>query len=98
MKNKFILNEHIRYREEDSYILICDCKKLMDYRLPLEYLKILDKLSIGCIINEKNDAKEKLVLNDLLKMGIVVDSNKQNSLEIGNNLINISYKETEFIK
>ena len=68
MKETF--NKHIRWRQENSEILICDCKRMMDFKVPLIYLGFLKSLENG--IEEKNlDKNYKKLFSDLKKVNFL---------------------------
>lgn len=66
---KYILNHHIRYRQEKNYILICDCSKLCDYKLPLNKIYLLDMLKDGTYTDDNEE--DKIIINDLMNMNII---------------------------
>lgn len=87
----YILNKHIRYRKEDGYILVCDCKRLLDYEIPLEYFELLDLLKEG-YTSEKED-----VIKELLNIGIIEEKGKERE-EVSENIFSkLGYDENEFV-
>jgi ribosomal protein S18 acetylase RimI-like enzyme len=64
------LNKHVRWRVEKKEILICDCKRLIDLKLPLEYISFMNKLERG-VDREKLNEKEKKVFSDFEKMKLL---------------------------
>lgn len=65
------LNKHIRWRVEKKEILICDCKRLIDLKLPLEYILFMDKLERGLEKEKLNENEEKKVFSDFEKMKLL---------------------------
>ncbi len=59
------LNKHIRWRKEKE-ILICDCKRMIDLKIPTRYEKEMIKLERG----EKIDKK---LLSDFKKLGLLAN-------------------------
>jgi GNAT superfamily N-acetyltransferase len=64
------LNKHVKWRIEKKEILICDCKRLIDLKLPLEYTGFMKKLERGFEKNMLNQ-KEKLAFKDFEKMRLL---------------------------
>ncbi len=66
------LSKHVKYRVEDDHILICDCKKLYDFQLPIENVGLLHALNDGydpaCASNYK-DAED--IIEDMLKTRLI---------------------------
>ena len=92
------LNRNIRYRCEEEYILICDCRNLMDYELPLCYWPLLEALQKGYDeINPMGLMNEKELIEDFVKMGII--SNKPGDISILNTDVwsILIYSENEFM-
>ncbi len=87
----YILNKHIRYRKEDGYILVCDCKRLLDYEIPLEHFELLESLKSGCE-TEDND-----VIRELLEMGIIEEKGKERKDVRENIFERLGYDESEFV-
>ncbi len=62
----YTLSKHIKFRLEKNKVLLCNCKKLSDYKVPKHYYKFLLKLKHG-IEKEKLTIKEKKLFSDLKK-------------------------------
>lgn len=64
------LNKHVRWRKDRKDIFICDCKRLIDLKLPLKYESFMKNLDKGI---EKNNLikEEKKVFSDLEKMKLL---------------------------
>lgn len=90
---KYILNKHIRYRKEDGYILICDCKRLLDYEMPLKYLEVLNFFKKGYQPQRK---EEREVAEDLLKIGIIEEVGKEIEAPYEDIFNKLGYDENEF--
>lgn len=87
----YILNKHIRYRKEDGYILVCDCKRLLDYEMPLEYLELLN------LFKEGYASEEEDVIKELLNMRIIGEKGKE-SEEVNEDIFSkLGYDENEFV-
>lgn len=88
---KYILNKHIRYRKEDGYILICDCKRLLDYEMPLEYFDLLNLFKKG-YPSERSE-----VIGELLRMEIIEEVGKERE-EVREDIFSkLGYDENEFV-
>jgi hypothetical protein len=90
---KYRLNKSIRFREESGYILICDCKRLLDYEIPKEYFSLLKCL-------EKDYApkpEEEEIVSELLDIGIVVVNGKERKEYKKDIFSKLGYDENEFI-
>ena len=93
---KYILNKHIRFRKEDGYILVCNCKRLLDYELPIEYFDFLESLNKG--LDMKDVSKENLiVLKDFEILGIVVKEGKKVKEQREDIFEKLSYDDSEFV-
>jgi len=93
---KYILNKHIRFRKEDGYILVCNCKRLLDYELPIEYFDFIESLNIG--VDMKDIRKENLiVLKDFEILGIVVKEGKKLEMKREDIFEKLSYDDSEFV-
>ena len=93
---KYILNKHIRFRKEDGYILVCNCKRLLDYELPIEYFDFIESLNIG--VDMKDIRKENLiVLKDFEILGIVVKEGKKLEMKREDIFEKLSYDDGEFV-
>ncbi len=68
MAKKIKLRDDIKFRRERGYILLCDCKNLEDYELPLRCYTILSKLKKGIL---KNKVKDENLIRDLIKIKAV---------------------------
>ncbi len=67
---RFTLNKHVKWRVDKLDILICDCKKMVDLKLPLRYEEFMKKLERG-IEEEKLGLEEKKVFSDFKKMNLI---------------------------
>ncbi|MDY0097181.1 MAG: hypothetical protein RBS01_02410 [Candidatus Dojkabacteria bacterium] len=93
---KYILNKHIRFRKEDGYILVCNCKRLLDYELPIEYFDFLESLKVG--VNMKDISKGNLiVLKDFEILDIVVKEGKNVKKQREDIFKKLSYDDSEFV-
>lgn len=64
------LNNHIRWRKDREDILICDCKRLIDLKLPLKYESFMEKLDKG-IEKDNLVEEEQKVFSDFEKMKLL---------------------------
>jgi len=64
---KLKLRKYIKFRKERGYVLLCDCKHIENYELPLSYYSSLIALKKGFA---KNKIKDKLI-GDLIKIKAV---------------------------
>jgi len=93
---KYILNEHIRFRKEDGYVLVCNCQRLLDYELPIEYFDFLESLNKG--IDRKDISKENLiVLKDFKILDIVIKEGKNVKKQKEDIFKKLSYDDSEFV-
>ncbi|HRX44142.1 MAG TPA: hypothetical protein P5059_02740 [Candidatus Dojkabacteria bacterium] len=93
---RYILNKHIRFRKEDGYILVCNCKRLLDYELPIEYFNFL--VSLKKWIDIKDISKENLiVLKDFEILDIVVKEGKKVKEKREDIFEKLSYDDSEFV-
>ena len=91
--NRYRLNKHIRFREEDGYILVCDCKRLLDYEIPTEYFNLLELLKEEYM----PQPEEVEILKELLEMGIVQEEGKER-MEVKEDIFSkLGYDENEFV-
>lgn len=65
------ISKHVRWRKDRREILICDCKRLIDLKLPLEYGDFMKKVSNGIKDKDSLTKKERLAFLDLEKMGLL---------------------------
>lgn len=89
---EYILNKHIRFRQEDGYILICDCKRLLDYEVPSTYLELMRSLQRGFTLNKERDE----IIKDFYNLGIIEIKGKERPDINEDVLSKISYDENEF--
>lgn len=93
---RYILNSHIRFRKEDGYILVCNCKRLLDYELPLKYFDFLESLNKG--IEKKEISEENLiVLEDFMILGIVEKEGSKHKEQREDIFEKLSYDDSEFV-
>ena len=72
------LNRNIRYRRENDFIMICDCKNLMDFELPLYYESLLATLQRGYDEAQPIGVPdEKELLADFHEMEIISNGQSQ---------------------
>lgn len=87
----YILNKHIRFRKEDGYILVCDCKRLLDYEMPLEYFETLN------LLKEGYSSEEEDVIKELLNMRIIEEKGNERE-EVNEDIFSkLGYDENEFV-
>lgn len=93
---KYVLNKHIRYRKEDGYILVCNCKRLIDYELPLKYFRFLKEFKEG--VKKGDVGKENLsVFEDFCALDIIVEKGEQPQKKREDVFKKLSYEESEFV-
>lgn len=93
---RYILNKHIRFRKEDGYILVCNCKRLLDYELPLKYFDFLESLNKG-IYKEETSKENLIVLEDLEILGIVEKNGNKQKDQREDIFDKLSYDDSEFV-
>ncbi len=60
-------NKHVRWRVDKKDIFICDCKRLIDLKVPLKFKEVMGKFSDG--LNERDlKGKENLLFSDFTKL------------------------------
>lgn len=64
------LNKHVRWREDNKAIFICDCKRLIDLKISLKYKDFMKRLDEGLSKNKLNKEEEK-VFSDFEKMNLL---------------------------
>ena len=79
------LNKHIKWRKDNEAIFICDCKRLINLKLPFKYESFLKSLDKG-VKREKLNNEEKKVLSDFEKMKLLskLEFKRIKSKEFGN--------------
>ena len=69
---KYQLISSARYRLENTFVLVCDCKKLLDYRLPKSAIRVLDALVDMYDENQPVGLRnEGQIITDLLAVGLI---------------------------
>jgi len=67
---KITFNKHVRWRVDNQEIFICDCKRLIDFKLPIDCEIFMNKIDSG--LNEIDlNTREKKLLTDLNKMKLL---------------------------
>jgi len=89
---QYKLNKHVRYREEDRYILLCDCKRLLDFEFPAEYIELLKKLENG---DTPKNKLEKDVIKEFENLKLLEMKSHGNKSE-EDIFKNLTYDEREF--
>ena len=64
------LNKHIKWRNDNGAIFICDCKRLIDLKIPFKYKFFMNELSKG-VEKEKLNEEEKKVFADFEKINLL---------------------------
>lgn len=68
----YTLNKHVRWRKDRDNILICDCKRLIDLKIPLDFEKTMEKIERGDDGNELED-KGKVLLKDFENLKLLAN-------------------------
>ena len=63
-------SNHVRFRKEEDFIFLCDCKNLKDFKVPLRYWDFLLKLQKG-ITALKLSSEESLLIEDFKKVKLL---------------------------
>jgi len=87
----YILNKHIRFRKESGYILICDCERLLDYEVPLEFYELLSLLKKGSQLRRQG------IIKELQEIGIVEEKGKERTRANEDIFSKLGYDENEFV-
>jgi len=66
----YTFNKHVRWRKDNNEIFICDCKRLIDFKVPFEFEEELVQLSEGVNELDLNPKSKKLFL-DFKKMKLL---------------------------
>ncbi len=72
MAEKIRLKDNFKFRMEEGYVLLCNCKSLESYELPLKYYDQLNLLKETGL--DKGEMGEDL-MDDLEKIGAVINLN-----------------------
>ena len=64
------LKKQVKWRKDKQALFICDCKRLIDLKMPLKFEDIIKNIEIGINEEELNN-KEKLLLSDFKKLNMV---------------------------
>jgi hypothetical protein len=89
---KYKLTKHIRYRREDGYVLLCDCKRLLDFEVPTKHLELLNKLEKGY---KPQDEIEKQFVKEFEGLDLLKNNNRNEFKE--DIFENLTYDENEFV-
>lgn len=68
---KYTFSKHVKFRKEQDYILICDCKLLRDFKVDLELEQFIKKINCGIRKSELNGEKENLLFKDFVSMKLL---------------------------
>ena len=74
------LSKYVKWREDNEAIFICDCKRMLDLKIPFKYKDFMKKLS-GGVSKEKLSCEEKKVFSDFEKMNLLSEIKIQNLKE-----------------
>ncbi len=64
------LNKHVKWRKDKETIFICDCKRLIDLKIPFKYLEFMEKTWRG-LEKEKLSDEEKRIFSDFERMKLL---------------------------
>ena len=93
------LKKYVKFRLEDGYVLLCDCSTIQNYELPLEALKILEKLKKGYDIQTNKPTElEKDLISDFETLNLIDNIPNSNNGFHDNEWISLGYDENEFYK
>lgn len=98
------LNKHVRWRKDKNQILICDCKRLIDLKMPFEFEKIIKKIVRGINKNKLNN-EERLLFSDFEKLKMIsnleirqIKKNEfQKAMKILNNELKVRVRDNNFL-
>jgi GNAT superfamily N-acetyltransferase len=65
-----VLNPHVKWRKEAKEILICDCKRLVDLKISLEFENVLKKFEAE-FKSEELLQNERLLFSDLNRLKMI---------------------------
>ncbi len=72
------LLKHVKFRKEVDHLLICDCKRLLDYQLPLECFDLLVALQSGYGESCRTKfANESDVIEDLITAKLIHNAGEE---------------------
>lgn len=73
MKNKrqFTFSKHIKWRVDNKGLLICDCKRLIDFIIPLNFKTFLKKVDQGIFEKDIKSKEEKILFKDFKKASLL---------------------------
>ena len=63
----FTFSKHVRFRIEKNFILVCDCKRLMSFKINLKYEHFMSAVNRGLGEKDIKSDKNKLLFKDLQK-------------------------------
>jgi len=98
------LSKHVKWRKDKEQILICDCKRLIDLKMPFEFEKVIKKIERGINEDELND-KEKLLLSDFEKLKMISNLELRQirknefgkAMEILSNELKVRVRDNDFL-
>lgn len=91
---KYFLNMHVKYRLEDDYILVYDCRTMKNYSFPTVFHNDFERLKEGAVIDlEDGFYKDLLTLNMISKTTQVDNQN-----ELISPWSEMKYIDNEFFK
>ena len=64
------LNKHVKWRRDRENILICDCKRMVDLKLPIRFLDFIEKIWKGVDKQSLNNVENK-IFSDFEKMKLL---------------------------
>ncbi|MBN1896147.1 MAG: GNAT family N-acetyltransferase [Candidatus Aenigmarchaeota archaeon] len=63
---------HVKWRKDNNHIFICDCKRLLDLKMPLEYGNFMKKIDFGIAAGDLKGEYKK-AFSDFAKTGLLAD-------------------------
>ena len=93
------LKKYVKFREENGYVLICDCSIIQNYELPLDTLKLLEQLKKGYDPSKPVGLDIEVdLIDDLENLGLIDDVPHSNSGFHEQQWISLGYDENEFFQ
>src|SRR3989338_843144 len=65
-------SKHVKYRVENKEIFICFCKELLDFKIDIKYLPLIQNIQRG-LNTEILDNNDKILIEELNRFGGLIE-------------------------